>query len=142
MHEQISAVATAVGVLFAAWQLHRGVIQSRTDFEDRVVEEYRRISHRLPVRALLGDALTADEQDACLSTFYQYIDLCNEQVFLRVTRRISERTWLNWRDGIRSHLERPAFAMAWEQIKRRSGKSFNELRILEQSNFEADPARW
>jgi hypothetical protein len=142
MVEQIGAIATAVGVLLGAWQLRRSAIQARTDFEDRVAEEYRRISQRIPVEALLGDGLSPEKQSECLAVFYQYIDLSNEQVFLRMTRRISKRTWVNWRDGIRSHLARSAFASAWQEIKVRAADNFDELRLLEKSNFEGDPATW
>jgi hypothetical protein len=140
--DQIGSFATAIGVLLASWQLRRTAIQARTDFEDRVVEEYRVIARRIPVDALLGAALPPDEQARCLDAFYHYIDLSNEQVFLRMTRRVSKATWQNWRDGIRSHLERPAFDDAWKDIKTRAGQNFRELRLLEQSNFEGDPATW
>ena len=142
MIEQIGTIATAVGVLLAAWQLRRSAVQSRTDFEDRVSEEYRRISQRIPVDALLGNSLPPEQQRECLPVFYQYVDLTNEQVFLRMTRRISKQTWTNWRDGIRSHLQRPAFSTAWAEIKVRAHENFHELRLLEKSNFEGDPATW
>jgi hypothetical protein len=124
------------------WQLRRAAVQARTDFEDRLVAGYRTIAQRIPVEALLGGPLSSDEQARCLEAFYHYIDLSNEQVFLRMTRRVSKETWENWSDGIRSHLERPAFAQAWSEIKGRAGRNFGELRLLEKSNFEGDPATW
>ena len=142
MIEQVGSIATALGVLVATWQLRRSAIQARTDFEDRVVEEYRRIAQQIHVEALLGGTLPSDEQARCMPGFYQYIDLCNEQVFLRITGRISKQTWFNWKDGIRSHLERPAFALAWTEIKERAGRNFSELRELEGRGFEGDPAKW
>lgn len=142
MAEAIGSYATALGVFLAAWQLYRSAQQARTDFEDRVVEEYRQIAQRIPVQALLGATLSPEEQQQCFQQFYHYIDLSNEQVFLRMNKRVSLETWRNWRDGIRSHLERPAFAAAWSDIKLRAGKNFNELRLLEEAHFEADPATW
>jgi hypothetical protein len=85
--------------------------------------------------------LTDEEHERALDEFYHYIDLSNEQVFLRQRKRISAATWLNWRDGIRSNLDRPAFARAWQEIKERSG-NFAELRRLEAEGFQSDPAEW
>src|SRR5205807_1580893 len=74
--------------------------------------------------------------------FVHYVDLTNEQVFLRCIGRVSDETWENWCDGIRDMLARPAFGVAWSEIKRRAPHSFEELRHLEDSGFTADPKQW
>ena len=71
-----------------------------------------------------------------------YIDLTNEQIFLRQYNRVSAKTWENWRDGIKSNLARPAFKRAWNEIKLRVPKSFEELRRLEKVDFKDDPLKW
>jgi hypothetical protein len=73
---------------------------------------------------------------------YFYIDLCNEQVFLRQNRRVCGATWVFWQDGIRSNLGRPAFKKAWEDFKLAAPNSFRELRQLEKTDFKDDPASW
>jgi len=74
--------------------------------------------------------------------FYRYIDLTNQEVFLRSQRRIRPETWASWREGIAHHLRRPAFKAAWDQIKAEAVDDFPELRRLEQGGFTNDPAGW
>jgi hypothetical protein len=131
----IASVVSAAGVLVAARQLSQSKRQARTDFEDRLASEYRQIALALPLTALLGEPLTYVEHQRSLEHFYHYFDLCNEQVFLHQNQRVSSQTWLSWRDGIRSNMRRPAFAKAWQEIKRRSGSDFQELRELEASDY-------
>jgi len=137
-----ASVATAVGVFLAWWQIRLAKQQATTQFEDNMAREYREIALRLPVKALLGEELDEKEYANALDDFYHYIDLTNEEIFLRQHGRISAKTWNNWRDGIKSNLSRPAFRKAWEEIKSRASDSFEELRLLEASGFAADPRKW
>jgi hypothetical protein len=137
----LAAVVSAGGLLLAFWQLRLMKRMAVTQFEDTLAREYRELAAQLPTKALLGEELTEDEHKKALDEFIHYIDLSNEQVFLRRSRRISLVTWQNWRDGIRSNLERPAFAKAWQQITDRSG-NFAELRRLEAEGYRSDPAEW
>lgn len=140
---QVTAwVATAIGVLLAVWQIRLGQRQSRTRFEDELTHQYREIVKRIPVEALLGEDLSQEKYTNALDAFYRYFDLCNEQIFLRQNDRISQETWENWCEGIHSHLERPAFKRAWEEVKRRAPDSFNGLRKLEATKFIEDPHLW
>ena len=50
----IASVATAIGVLIAAWQLWEARRQGRTEFEDGLAREYREIAQRIPVDAPPG----------------------------------------------------------------------------------------
>ncbi len=126
----------------AWWQIREGRKQAVTSFEDSLAREYREIAQRIPVVALLGEPLSGSDLQANLDDFYHYIDLSNEQVFLRQRGRVRPDTWTNWRDGIQSNLKRPAFLAAWRLIKEKSPGSFEELRRLETANFQADPRDW
>jgi hypothetical protein len=141
----ISAIANcvmAVGVLFVLWQIWLTKKVATTQFEDSMAKEYRELAAKIPTRALLGEELTEEEYKDTFDEFYHYIDLSNEQVFLRQRGRISEGTWTYWLDGIRSNLARPAFNRAWEEIKSQAKDSFKELRYLEASGFMDDPRSW
>jgi len=94
--ETLAHVATAVGVGIAAWQVRETRKQAVTSFEDGLAKEYRELAQRLPVDALLGDPLTDEVYGAAFDGFYRYIDLCNEQVFLRQMRRLRYETWTDW----------------------------------------------
>ena len=133
MLEKLSSlahIATAFGVVFAACQLFLNHKQSVTKFEDSLAKEYRAIIAKLPTKALLGESLSNREHAECLDDFYRYFDLCNEQVFLHESGRVSDETWEFWRDGITSNLKRPAFGRAWIEISSRANGDFSELRKL------------
>lgn len=134
--------ATALGILAAVVQLWFSFRQQVIQFEDSLYREYRQIIAQIPTLALLGENLPDAEQSEALDEFYHYIDLSNEQVFLRSRHRVSHKTWIMWRDGIRCNLRRPAFASAWNQIKLRSDDDFKELRWLEESGFKTDPIHY
>jgi hypothetical protein len=140
--QDISSIATAIGVFFAAFQLWHTRARAITTFEDSLTNEYREIIDRLPTEAILGETLTPEVQVKHLHDFYRYVDLTNNQVFLRKIRRISKRTWRFWADGIETNLARPAFAAAWAEISRRAGNDFSELRRLVAEGFKTDPRRW
>lgn len=136
-----AAIISACGLLLTFWQVRLVKRLAITQFEDTLGREYRELAGRLPTESLLGEALTDEEHAAALDEFIHYIDLCNEQVFLRRCERITLATWEYWRDGIRSNLAQPAFARAWAEIQMRSA-NFRELRRLESEGFRSDPAEW
>jgi hypothetical protein len=138
----VGSCATALAVLIAAWQMHRNTQQSRTDFEDDLSREYRELSGKIPVQAHLGSGLSEDEYSQAFPHLFRYIDLSNEQVFLRVNGRVSRATWESWSDGIKSNLSKPAFSRAWEEVKIKAAPDFQELRRLKAENFQCDPMRW
>jgi hypothetical protein len=138
----IASVATAVAVFFAWGQIRLTKQQAITQFEDGLGREYREIAQRIPVKALLGEEIEEKLYEEALDDFYHYIDLTNEQVFLRQNNRITLKTWENWCEGIKSNLSRPTFKKAWTEIKSRATESFNELRRLEASGFKDDPCKW
>lgn len=142
MLDNIASMATAVAVIFAAWQVWEVRRQNRVTFEDSLSREYRDIAEGIPVEALLGEDLNGCEYEKAIRRFYRYIDLSNEQVFLRMEGRVSFRTWKNWAGGIESNLRRPAFCRAWQDVKERSNGSFSELRRLEENGYKGDPKKW
>ncbi|WP_372828099.1 hypothetical protein [Polaromonas sp.] len=126
----LSNLATAVAVIVAAWQLLLSQKQSVTTFEDSLAKEYRDIAATLPVEALLGEPLSDSDHRDKFDEFYRYFDLCNQQVFLRQSGRVSDKTWEFWKDGIGSNLKRPAFARAWSEVAARCNGDFSELRSI------------
>jgi hypothetical protein len=135
-------LATAAAVLVAAIALLLQRGQARTEFEDELVREYRRtVKPNLITKALISPELD-DESFAQVVDFYPYIDLCNEQVFLRLAGRVGRKTWTQWCDGIRGNLEdRPAFARAWATMRAASPRDFAELQLLVDSGYQ-DPRSW
>ncbi|GAB1488642.1 hypothetical protein MASR2M8_10880 [Opitutaceae bacterium] len=138
----LSSAATAIGVVAAAYQIRVSRIQSVTEFEDGFAKEYRELASRLPVRALLGAELSAEEKKEHFDELVRYIDLNNEQIFLRQVGRVRQETWLFWRDGMKSNLEKAAFRWAWNEVEQTQTSEFSEFRRLVASQFKDDPCEW
>lgn len=136
-----ASVASAIGVFLAFRQLKLTKYVAQTLFEDNLGREYRDLIAQLPVEALLGEPLPEEEYRRAFDELFRYIDLSNEQVFLRQRRRVSAAVWVYWSTGIRSNLARPAFAQAWVEVQARCD-SFQELRRVVQEDFAHDPAIW
>ena len=110
-----------------------------------MTQQYREIIRNIPVVVLLDDEeneLPDEQLNELLDDFYRYFDLCNEQAFLRQNRRVSKETWENWCDGMRSNMKRKYFAKAWSRIKVKTSDDFQELKLLEEMDFRADPINW
>jgi hypothetical protein len=97
--QDVAAIATAIGVFFAAIQLWHTRNRAVTTFEDSLSSEYREITGRLPTEALLGEILTPDVQKTHFHEFYRYFDLTNSQIFLRQSGRISKKTCVTLTDA-------------------------------------------
>jgi len=138
----LGSIATAFGVFLAGRQIGESRRQAVTAFEDSMSSQYRDLARRIPIEALLGEGLEEQIYRENLNEFYHYIDLTNEQIFLRTRDRITRETWENWCDGIRTILAKPAFARAWQEISQRSPGSFEELRRLIDSGYAEDPIAW
>ncbi len=119
-----ASVATSIAVGIAAYQIWRAKQQSITSFEDDFTRQYREIIQRIPVKALLNEKLSDDDFQMALNEIYNYIDLTNEQIFLRRQNRIRSKTWENWRDGMKANLALPAFKRAWGMIKKKTPNNF------------------
>jgi hypothetical protein len=141
----LAAIATAFGVLLVAAELVLARRQQRTAFEDQMSREYREIARCLPLEVFFsseGEFVgPADEVHPHLDGLFRYIDLCNEQVFLRKNRRISSSTWTNWAEGMEQNFRRPAFSAAWNSLRSKDADTFGELERL-YGNWDDDPALW
>lgn len=137
-----ASLATAAGVYVAVLQIRAEQRISTTEFEDELDKEAREIMLALPMEAIFGEVLAPDVAAKSLEQFHRYVDLCNQQVFLRNTNRVSESRWETWCDEIKINLAKPAFAGAWDEIKRRAPGEFVLLRRLESTAFDTDPREW
>lgn len=143
MLSDLASLATALAVVVGVIEIYRARMQSVTEFEDSLAAEYRALANAMPIQAFLGQKIDFDLDDCkALDEFYHYFDLCNNQIFLRQIGRVQRKTWLYWRDGIKSNMERPAFAEAWARIEPSTGKDFEELKKLIRMKYDEDPKDW
>lgn len=137
----LSSLATTIGVFFAWFQIRKTAELHRTQFEDSLAKEYRDLIQKIPLKALLGEDLTEKEYKEAKPYLFHYINLTNDQIFLRSKNRISLEVWNDWQGGIKYNLSLPTFKKFWEEIKPKI-KSFEELRELEEEKFNTDPKQW
>jgi hypothetical protein len=140
--ELVASVFTAIGVLVALFQIQQARRESRTAFEDQMAREFRDTIHLLPARVVLGATLSDAEHEEHFDEIYRYIDLTNEQTFLRSVGRISDKTWAYWVAGIQELLGLPEFKRVWDEVRQQAKGRFRELRRLESEGFDIDPRRW
>jgi hypothetical protein len=92
----------------------------------------------------LAETLTAplsEAERAVVAGTYEYLDLCTEQVFLRMQGRIRRRTWVDWRSGIEANLGKQPLGDSWIIVRTKFPDEFHELRLLEESDY-SDPRGW
>lgn len=138
----VASIATAIGVLVAAYELRETQKIAQTEFEDSLDQQYRELARGIPVDALIGKTVSDDKKELTRELIYNYLDLCNEQVSLRQKKRIRKDSWLDWSAGIKSHLQKIEFQSVWEEIKIESPGTFTFLEKLEQTQYNKDPAQW
>jgi hypothetical protein len=137
----VASVATAIGVVIAAWQIWRNAEQTKTSFEDSLNKEYRELMRPIPLKALIGEKITDEESEVAKEAIYNYLDFCNQQVYLRKQKRIRESTWTEWQEGMKINLSLPLFSEVADNVFVRL-RIFNELKKIQESDFKTDPAKW
>ncbi len=130
----IANVAAAVGVLVVILQLELSRRQMRAAFERSFVDKYERVVERVPLELLLGANLDVDGDREALRAFFDYFELCEEELYYRRVAKVSKSTWGEWWEGISLHFRRPAFRRAWDSLHDRVvvGGAANGLVRLEQ----------
>ncbi|MGO2277903.1 MULTISPECIES: hypothetical protein [unclassified Psychrobacter] len=134
--------ATVFGVGVAAYQIKRSNIQQRVLFEDSINKEYRDIIQRIPYKALIGEEVPSTEASAVHNEIYNYMDLCNEQIYLRMSNRVSKKTWNNWQEGIKTNFELKAFNDTLAEVFEKLPSNFSELQKVKALGFSTDPKLW
>ena len=122
-----ASLATAVGVGIAAWQIWESRKLAQTTFEDSLDKQYRSLVMQIPVDVLIGKPIPDEKKREVREIIYNYLDLCNEQAYLRKKKRVTKTRWNDWNEGIRDNISKPAFKEVWEEIKRDAPSTFSSL---------------
>jgi len=138
----IASIFTSFGVLVAAFQLRVSSKIAQSKFEDSIDQQYRELAKDIPVDALIGKNVANEKKELTRELIYNYLDLCNEQVFLRKKKRVRKDTWVDWCSGIESNLSKSEFKKVWIEIKQEAPETFTFLEKLESSKFKEDPSKW
>jgi hypothetical protein len=137
--DSLVSIATAIGVGIAAWQIWESRKLTSAAFEDSFDQQYRELSYSIPVDALLGKVLDPKNEEQAREAVYNYLDLCNEQVYQRAMKKVSSQRWHEWALGIEANLSRPFFNRVWCEVKQCSPGSFSFLEEWEKAKFKTDP---
>ncbi len=140
--DTFASIATAIGVGIAAWQIWESKKLTSAAFEDSYDQQYRELIYTIPVNALLGKPLSEAEEISARESVYNYLDLCNEQIYQRKKNRISEDRWNEWALGIKENINRPYIKQVWEEVKDCAPDSFSFIERLERDSFGSDPRVW
>lgn len=138
----LASFATALGVAIATWQIWRNAEQTKTSFEDSLNKEYRELMRRIPFKALIGEEMNEQEIKKSQEAIYNYLDFCNQQVYLRKKKRIRKSTWLEWQEGIQINMGLPVFKKVSSKVFNELPEVFSELQRVRTSAFSTDPAKW
>lgn len=138
----VVSLATMIGVFIAAFQLFTSSRISQAQFEDTIDQQYRDLARGIPVDALIGKYVEESKKELTRELIYNYLDLSNEQIFLRKKKRIKKDTWTDWCLGIQDNLSKPEFQAVWLEVKKESPRTFTFLETLEENNFVSDPVKW
>jgi len=138
----LAPYATSIGVVVAMFQIWKNTLQSKTTFEDSLSKEYREIIRAIPYNALIGATLTEEEKNKAFNEIYNYMDFCNEQIFLRKNGRVRKSTWLNWQSGMKMNFTLPIFEEASQNVFNELSDIFEELRRVKDTKFYTDPRKW
>lgn len=87
----IANVAAAVGVVVVIFQLALARRQMRAGFERSFVDKYERIIQRVPLAVLLGDDVDIDRNEQVQRAFFDYFELCEEELYFRRVGKVSVR---------------------------------------------------
>lgn len=112
-------VATALGIIGLGWQLWLNRRQMVVGFERTFVDRYERTISDVPLPLLLGDDFEPGQDGDVLRAFFDYFELCEEEMYFRRVGKVSTSTWSDWWEGITLNLRRQAFRTAWEHLKER-----------------------
>ncbi|EMA18598.1 hypothetical protein [Haloarcula argentinensis] len=136
--QTVGSLLTGLGAAFVFLQFRQQNMQFVTEFEDGLTKEYREIVQDLPVKVRASEDVDWEQNK---QDIYRYIDLCNEQIFLRQNGRVSKETWKSWQEGMESNIQEGVFNSGWENIKSNTD-SFDELKRVEKEDWDTDPYHW
>lgn len=128
--------------MVAIYQVWKNTEQSITTFEDSISKEYRDISKCILYNALIGKNLVSEEVNQASNEIYNYMDFCNEQIFLRKTGRVRKSTWNNWQEGMCTNFSLPKFESVSKEVFEELPDTFTELRRVMAQNYKTDPKKW
>ena len=139
MLQDVTAIITSIGVVFAALSIRANQRQRLRQFEAFYVKRYWTLMDGLSLDALKDDSskgLHARDEKVIRA----YIRLCEDECELREKGWIADATWSIWLDGMSAQFSRSPFDAVWKRVKKDESQ-YKLLRLLEKSGWSSRAVR-
>jgi len=119
----IIAASTVASVLAAIWALKSEAVRFKRGVSERVYLEYtgryQSILRDLPPGFFRSFDSTAVMQldDSIKRAVHMYVDLCSEEVKLRIREQVPDLVWNDWEDGIKAGMKHPLVQEVWKEFR-------------------------
>lgn len=125
----VASLATPIGLFATVYQLGQARRALRNSFERTFVDRYSRIASAIDVEVLLGTEIIEVESSPMKRAFFDYFELCEEELYFRAHRKVGASVWRDWWYGISMNLRNPNFERAFEVLVLRSASPEVALRF-------------
>lgn len=124
--QDIAAWAQVAAVLAAAVAIYASLRGIRNDLWLQMFTEYTSRYSAITSELAQGlrtkqgpclQELADSEREKALGTMRRYFNLCSEEMYLFVNKKIDKKTWSIWSKGIEGAMARPFFDEAWTALR-------------------------
>lgn len=112
----VASVATPVGLIATVYQLQQARLALRDSFERTFVDRYQRIVAQIDLNVMLGRNIANLEEPVARRAFFDYFELCEEELYFRAHGKIGSGTWRDWWYGMAINLRSPSFEKAYSEL--------------------------
>jgi hypothetical protein len=124
--EIVTLIISIIAMLITAAALYVTVnsfkkqlqLQFFADYTKRYQEITLNFPESINEKSFEIESLDKEIKDKTLRYMRAYFDLCSEEYFLWKNGNIDEKTWQEWKSGIRFAFTKPAFKQAWEILRK------------------------
>jgi hypothetical protein len=99
----IAGMATVIGLVLVYWSIKAPI---REEVFLAYTARYADLLQKLP-KGFFGSPGQQDAESADIRQIQAYVDLCSEEVKLKLRRGVPERVWEDWGPAIRAGVECP-----------------------------------
>jgi len=115
----LSVGAAVVGLVWNAYEARRA---TRHQVFTEYTRRYQEIMLPIPTAVFSSDfdldRLDLADREAVLRALRAYFDMCSEELHLERGKKLDQKVWKYWQEGILDLLKFPAFRQAWGYMVR------------------------